>query len=219
MAEVTYVGRLVRPEVRDRHWADGLERVVEVHRADGSVQRLSCPRFDSAVDWLGWGPGMGASETACALLENLIGEDITLDLVVDLAETFETLAVDRGWRWVRGLCGDGYASATLSSSSSGRRRGLGDDEWGDHGHRAVWDQGLTVRQRQLRTDQRRRTRLIAGADIVIDEGGADVTIYLGGEGPAGAPSRGLHDGGLHPPGGGPRAGGVRLRGRPAAAQH
>ena len=31
MAEVTYVGRLVRPEVPDRHWADGLERVVEVH--------------------------------------------------------------------------------------------------------------------------------------------------------------------------------------------
>lgn len=109
MAEVTYVGRLVRPEVRDRHWADGLERVVEVHRADGSVQRLSCPRFDSAVDWLGWGPGMGASETACALLENLVGKDITLDLVVDLAEFFETLPVDRGWqlgerplrRWVR----------------------------------------------------------------------------------------------------------------------
>lgn len=47
---------------------------------------------------------------------------------------------------------------------------------------AVWDEGLSVRQRQLRTDQRRRTRLIAGADIVMDDGGADVTIYLGNEG-------------------------------------
>ena len=46
----------------------------------------------------------------------------------------------------------------------------------------VWDQGLSVRQRQLRTDQRRQTHLIAGADIVIDDSGADVTIYLGGEG-------------------------------------
>ena len=87
------------------------------------------------------------------------------------------------------------------------------------GTRALWDQGLTVRQRQLRTDQRRQTRLIAGADIVIDEGGADVTIYLGGEGQQERRHVGLHDGGLHPPGGGPRAGGVRLRGRPAAAQH
>ena len=109
MAEVTYVGRLVRPVVRDPHWADGLERVVEVHRTDGSVDRLHAPRFDSAVDWLGWGASMASAETACALLENLIGEDTTLDLVVDLAGFFETLAVDTGWRlgekrlrrWVR----------------------------------------------------------------------------------------------------------------------
>ena len=74
------------------------------------------------------GPGHGSAETACALLENLVGEDITLDLVVDLAEFFETLPVDRGWRWASDVCGDGYASATPSSSSSGRRRGLGDDE-------------------------------------------------------------------------------------------
>jgi hypothetical protein len=108
MAEVTYVGRLVQPEVPDGHWADGLERVVEVHGGDGSVQRLHAPGFDAAVDWLGWGPGMASAETACALLENLVGEDTTLDLVVDLAETFETLAADRGWalgerrlrRWV-----------------------------------------------------------------------------------------------------------------------
>lgn len=109
MAEAMYVGRLVRPDVRDRHWADGLERVVEVHRADGSVRRLRPPRFDPAVDWLGWGPGMGAAETACALLEDLVGEDTTLDLVVDLGEIFETLAAGKGWalregglrRWVR----------------------------------------------------------------------------------------------------------------------
>lgn len=47
---------------------------------------------------------------------------------------------------------------------------------------AIWDQGLSVRQRELRTDQRRRIRLIAGADIVIDDGGADATVYLSGDG-------------------------------------
>lgn len=128
MAEVTYVGRLVQPEVPDRHWADGLERVVEVHRVDGSVERLHPPRFDSGVDWLGWGPSVASAETACALLENLVGEDTTLDLVIDLAETFETLAVDRGWalgerrlrRWVR----ERDAVLTLQWA----QEGAGDDE-------------------------------------------------------------------------------------------
>ena len=109
MAEVTYVGRLVRPEVRDRHWADGLERVVEVHRADGSVQRLQLPPLRLGGGLARVGARHGCAETACALLENLVGEDTTLDLVVDLAEFFETLPVDRGWqlgerplrRWVR----------------------------------------------------------------------------------------------------------------------
>lgn len=109
MAEATYVGRLVRPEIPDRHWKDGLERVVEIHRGDGLVQRLHCPHFDPDVDWFGWGPGMGAAETACAVLENLIGEDTALDLIVDLGEIFETFVADRGWRlgerrlrrWVR----------------------------------------------------------------------------------------------------------------------
>ena len=109
MAEETYVGRLVRPVVPDRHWKDGLERVVEVHWADGSVKGLHTPHFDPDVDWFGWGPGMGAAETACAVLENLVGEDTALDLVVDLGEIFEALAPYRGWqlgerrlrRWVR----------------------------------------------------------------------------------------------------------------------
>ena len=51
-----------------------------------------------------------------------------------------------------------------------------------NGTPAVWDQGLSVRQRRLRSDQRRRTRLIAGADVVINESGADVTIYYGSDG-------------------------------------
>jgi hypothetical protein len=50
------------------------------------------------------------------------------------------------------------------------------------GTEAVWDQGLSVRQRQLRTDQRRRTRLLAGVEVVIGDTGADATVYYGGDG-------------------------------------